>query len=47
MDGVEVPDNWCGVGKRLEDGWGNGCEKVVVEWRQGECMVAGACGGDS
>ena len=22
-----------GVGKRLQDGWGNGCEKVVVEWR--------------
>ena len=30
---VEVPDNWCGVGKRLQDGWGNGCEKVVVELR--------------
>ena len=30
---VEVPDGWRGVGKRLQDGWGNGCEKVVVEWR--------------
>ena len=30
---VEVPDGWRGVGKRLLDGWGNGCEKVVVEWR--------------
>ena len=30
---VEVPDNWCGVGKRLQDSWGNGCEKVVVELR--------------
>ena len=26
---VEVPDGWRGVGKRLQDGWGNGCEKVV------------------
>ena len=25
MDGVEVSDGWCGVGKRLLDGWGNGC----------------------
>ena len=25
MDGVEVPDGRCGVGKRLLDGWGNGC----------------------
>ncbi len=33
MDGVEVSDGRCGVGKRLLDGWGNGCEKVVVEWR--------------
>ena len=33
MDGVEVSDGWCGVGKRLLDGWGNGCEIVVVEWR--------------
>ena len=23
--GVEVSDGWCGVGKRLLDGWGNGC----------------------
>ncbi len=30
---VEVSDGWRGVGKRLLDGWGNGCEKVVVEWR--------------
>ena len=30
---VEVPDDWRGVGKRVQDGWGNGCEKVVVEWR--------------
>ena len=22
---VEVPDGWRGVGKRLLDGWGNGC----------------------
>ena len=25
VDGVEVSDGWCGVGKRLLDGWGNGC----------------------
>ena len=31
--GVEVPDGWRGVGKRLQDSWGNGCEKVVVELR--------------
>ena len=30
---VEVPDGWRGVGKRLQDGWGNGCEKVVVACR--------------
>ena len=29
----EVPDGWRGAGKRLQDGWGNGCEKVVVELR--------------
>ena len=31
--GAEVSDGWCGVGKRLLDGWGNGCEKVVVACR--------------
>ena len=25
VDGVEVSDGWRGVGKRLVDGWGNGC----------------------
>ena len=30
---VEVPDGWRGAGKRLQDGWGNGCEKVVVACR--------------
>ena len=40
---VEVSDGWCGVGKRLLDGWGNGCEKVVVEWR----LVASVSGLES
>ena len=31
--GVEVSDGWRGVGKLLQDGWGNGCEKVVVACR--------------
>ena len=30
---VEVSDGWRGVVERLLDCWGNGCEKVVVEWR--------------
>ena len=30
---VEVPDGWRGVGKLLQDGWGNGWEKVVVACR--------------
>ena len=41
--GVEVADGQCGVGKRLLDGWGNGCEKVVVEWR----LVASVSGLES
>ena len=45
MDGVEVPDGWCGVGKRLCSGWGNGC--VMFELSDSRASVRGRSkGGD-
>ena len=39
MDGVEVSDGWRGVGKRLLDGWGNGC--VMFELSDSRADVRG------
>ena len=36
---VAVPDGWCGVGKRLCSGWGNGC--VMFELSDSRASVRG------